>query len=819
MLLIWIRNRNEEVFILSANVSLEEIIAQIRSGKKEAFDELFRQTRDSVYFHAIGILKNEEDALDAVQETYFVAFQQIDRLQTPAAARQWLCAIAGNISLNKLRKDKHLSGISLDDEEQFIEPAADEQYMPEAVLDKNAGSEIIAEMIRKLPDLQRTAVILFYYDGLPVSKVAEIMGCPENTVKSRLSYARKNLEAQVRAEEKQGVRLYSISPAAIVLALRYASVHTVMSQAAAAKLGAGIAAACGYSAAAGTVSAAGSSAAVGGVSGAAAVGAVSGAAAGTKIMAIVLAAVIGAGTLTAGVVHYSRTKKAEPTAAVTAAAKAENALSPEQAHAYYTILEKITDDCGVCKSEKEGPGLAYADLIDFDGDGTDELYLFYIDQNHAGESDAYFQGVDGSVVWCLHEQVYKWNGSEATEILDELHSSDGGYSGRNNTGRILFAENGKTSLCSNWIVDHSDFLLCNLKMDYLQDESFQTGLQVNSSFLRAKTIFYNSPDGSVNADAANFLKAYGLPDELPEETPPNSLWEKELFSSGYIDRNGQRKEFSCDDCRIIYDKQGDKVLSTVDGETPETLLTAYKKKFKEGGREVISSSDDYDMTWQTNDVQALMDRLKSQSPALSAQPAQSSDSSLPENRRAAYIKFAQSLRSTQFDHLLLYDCNGDGLNELLAVYGTDDPNFDTTLIHAEIYSADENGNAVRLYAAEPQYDAGGAAVDFVSLQYKGKSCLAYSYSNWDDYFFITIKILSSNGSAVRSTHSIDYSEKDVLNGNEVVGTTYSYTADGKTISEKEFKSIQDSESILCAYTDMASENGLTPAAFIKKYRS
>ena len=245
ILLICFHN-NREVILLAGNENLENIIAKIRGGQPEAFDELYRLTRNNVYYHAHRILANEEDALDAVQETYLVAFQRLGTLQNPSLAAAWLSGIATNVCLNKLRSDRHLSGLSLDDENTGIEPPAGEQDMPEAVIDQEAVAQIIAGMIDTLPALQRITILLFYYDELSVTAIAQLMDCPEATVRSRLSYARKSLELRIRSEEKRGVKLYSISPAAIALAFKSHAAQTLMPEAAASKIGLSLASGCGY---------------------------------------------------------------------------------------------------------------------------------------------------------------------------------------------------------------------------------------------------------------------------------------------------------------------------------------------------------------------------------------------------------------------------------------------------------------------------------------------------------------------------------------------------------------------------------------------
>ena len=279
------------------------IVKKICDGHPEAFDELYLATYKAVYFHAKSILKDNEEALDAVQDAYLAAFQGLGQLREPAAVKQWLCKTVSNICFNKLRKTKHGTNLSLDDDTIFLEPPAAAEEMPEQVLDRNSTHQIVSEMIEKLPHLQQLTVLLYYYDEMSVAQIATEMECSENTVKSRLSYARKNLETQVLAEEKRGIKLYGFTPAAILPALEYMVRHNTISEAAAASLGAALAKQCGYAALLSTGISAASSAAAATAGAASTAGVASTAATGTAAGTVTAgtAAAAGAGATGAGI--------------------------------------------------------------------------------------------------------------------------------------------------------------------------------------------------------------------------------------------------------------------------------------------------------------------------------------------------------------------------------------------------------------------------------------------------------------------------------------------------------------------------------------
>ena len=91
---------------------------------------------------------------------------------------------------------------------------------PEDTLCERDTGLILGELVDQLPDEQRTAVMLYYYDQCPVRQIASILQCAEGTVKSRLNYARKALEKLILLrEQRDGVRLHALNPGLLFLAL------------------------------------------------------------------------------------------------------------------------------------------------------------------------------------------------------------------------------------------------------------------------------------------------------------------------------------------------------------------------------------------------------------------------------------------------------------------------------------------------------------------------------------------------------------------------------------------------------------------------
>lgn len=195
----------------------------LKNKDMQAFDELYALTHDKVYFLALKMLHNQEDALEMVQETYLSVYQSIGKLYNPEVFNTWLSKITVNKCRDFLGKHKEVlfSESQTDDEDNYditdtIEET-DSNVIPHEVLDSAETRNMVMALIDKLPVAQRTTLLLYYYQQLSVDEVAAVMDCPVATVKSRLQYARKQVKKGVEGYEAQGVKLYSIAAAPLIL--------------------------------------------------------------------------------------------------------------------------------------------------------------------------------------------------------------------------------------------------------------------------------------------------------------------------------------------------------------------------------------------------------------------------------------------------------------------------------------------------------------------------------------------------------------------------------------------------------------------------
>jgi len=224
---------------MAVNNELKNGIKLMAEGKEEGFNIVYTNTYDFVYKRAKYIMQNEDDALDLVQETYVQAYKGIGSMEKADNIYAWLGAVVYNQGMRIFRSRKE---ILLDEEaEGIFDDIVDDDIdiKPEDSFEVQETTKIVKDMIDELPELQRAAVMAFYYDNMKIDDIAKQFGCSSNTIKSRLNYAKKYLKDSVEAHEKKnGYKLHSVTPFIIILALRglfaetaYAAEGAVMSNA------------------------------------------------------------------------------------------------------------------------------------------------------------------------------------------------------------------------------------------------------------------------------------------------------------------------------------------------------------------------------------------------------------------------------------------------------------------------------------------------------------------------------------------------------------------------------------------------------------
>jgi len=175
-----------------------ELVVAARGGDVRAFTTLVRRHERSLHATACSILGAGWDASDAVQDTFVTAWTKLGTLKEPAAFPAWLTRILVNRCHSVLRK-RHGEILAADPPEPTLSEAYD-VVGPEASLDLLAA-------LNALDREHREVVALRYFCDLKVDEIADLLGCPSGTVKSRISRALAKLGSALCDESRMEVSL------------------------------------------------------------------------------------------------------------------------------------------------------------------------------------------------------------------------------------------------------------------------------------------------------------------------------------------------------------------------------------------------------------------------------------------------------------------------------------------------------------------------------------------------------------------------------------------------------------------------------------
>lgn len=179
------------------------VVQRVQSGDVAAFDELVIKYRERIYSVIYNLTSNKEDSYDLSQDSFIKAFQSIGRFQGKSSFFTWLYRIAVNTSLSHLKKNRHRRFLSY----EHIAEETESSDVLEVLATKTSAERptLIKELQHKLNEAlqtlsvkHRTVIVLFEIDKLSHQDIAEIMNCSVGTVRSRLHYAKKQLQSELQ---------------------------------------------------------------------------------------------------------------------------------------------------------------------------------------------------------------------------------------------------------------------------------------------------------------------------------------------------------------------------------------------------------------------------------------------------------------------------------------------------------------------------------------------------------------------------------------------------------------------------------------------
>jgi len=175
------------------------LVRQARDGDLQAYDELVQRYQERIYATIYHMTSNHEDANDLAQETFIKAFQALRSFKGGSSFYTWVYRIAVNKTINFLKQRRHKGHMSLNELDFNAENDPDlvalvSDKTPQRDAGLNELKKKLNEAMQRLSEPHRLVVTLHDVQGLPHEEIAEIMECNIGTVRSRLFYARQQLQ-------------------------------------------------------------------------------------------------------------------------------------------------------------------------------------------------------------------------------------------------------------------------------------------------------------------------------------------------------------------------------------------------------------------------------------------------------------------------------------------------------------------------------------------------------------------------------------------------------------------------------------------------
>ena len=194
-------NASKSLISNTDGLDLDLLVQKAVSGSFEAFDQIMVHYRERLYGVIYNMTMNHSDAADLTQETFVKAFRSISKFKQKSSFFTWLYRIGVNLTLTFLKRKRSKKFFSFDHffgESDKIDTniefsSKDFTSVKNTLL--NELHEKLNEALSKLSDKHRTIVVLYEIDGLSHREISQIMKCTEGTVRSRLHYAKVQLQS------------------------------------------------------------------------------------------------------------------------------------------------------------------------------------------------------------------------------------------------------------------------------------------------------------------------------------------------------------------------------------------------------------------------------------------------------------------------------------------------------------------------------------------------------------------------------------------------------------------------------------------------
>jgi RNA polymerase sigma-70 factor (ECF subfamily) len=183
----------------TVGTSDEQIVRRALAGDAEAFGEIVLRWERRIFALSYGILGREEDARDATQETFIAAFRNLSGFRGDAKVSSWLHRIAVNQCITRQRRAKVRGETSLEAQEETggAQLASTLEARPDELTEGRERTEAVRRAVNSLPPELRSVVVMKEFEDLTFQEIADALGVPLSTVKSRLYTALRQLRMRL----------------------------------------------------------------------------------------------------------------------------------------------------------------------------------------------------------------------------------------------------------------------------------------------------------------------------------------------------------------------------------------------------------------------------------------------------------------------------------------------------------------------------------------------------------------------------------------------------------------------------------------------
>jgi len=171
--------------------SIAPVVVAAQRGDKHSMTVLYNRSFRYCYKHLKGYFDDHNTICDVISDVWLVVLKKIHTVHTPGAFLKWVKRIAHTRAINRLERDRfHLS---------IIETITPDEAVDDSMI-HHESSELIAQLISRLCANDQQCIREFYFNGLPLKKIAKKLNCPLGTARRRLFVARNRLRKMIAAD-------------------------------------------------------------------------------------------------------------------------------------------------------------------------------------------------------------------------------------------------------------------------------------------------------------------------------------------------------------------------------------------------------------------------------------------------------------------------------------------------------------------------------------------------------------------------------------------------------------------------------------------